>query len=71
MLNWALSGRGQIKQSFILWFFFRLNIQIEPVFASMALYDAKEKKKISENFYFDLNQVRIVTYQKVDFWQLY
>jgi hypothetical protein len=21
----------------------------------MALYDAKEKKKISENFYFDLN----------------
>jgi len=48
-------------------FFFRLNIQIEPVFASMALYDAKEKKKISENFYFDLNQVRIVTYQKVDF----
>jgi hypothetical protein len=23
----------------------------------MALYDAKEKKKISENFYFDMNNV--------------
>ena len=32
-----------------------LNLQIEPIFASMALYDAKEKKKVSENFYFDLN----------------
>jgi hypothetical protein len=28
---------------------------VEPVFASMALYDAKEKKKLSENFYFDMN----------------
>ena len=32
-----------------------LNLKIEPIFASMALYDAKEKKKVSENFYFDLN----------------
>ena len=32
-----------------------LNLQVEPIFASMALYDAKEKKKVSENFYFDLN----------------
>ncbi|KAK2540534.1 hypothetical protein Q9233_001406 [Columba guinea] len=30
-------------------------IEIEPIFASLALYDVKEKKKISENFYFDLN----------------
>jgi len=28
------------------------------MFASMALYDAKEKKKISENFYFDMNTGR-------------
>ena len=28
---------------------------IEPVFASMALYDAREKRKVSENFYFDMN----------------
>lgn len=28
---------------------------VEPVFASMALYDCKEKKKLSENFYFDMN----------------
>ena len=28
---------------------------MEPIFASMALYDAKEKKKLSENFYFDVN----------------
>uniref|UniRef100_A0A8C7Z0S3 Dedicator of cytokinesis 8 n=1 Tax=Oryzias sinensis TaxID=183150 RepID=A0A8C7Z0S3_9TELE len=30
-------------------------IDIEPIFATMALYDLKEKKKISENFYCDLN----------------
>lgn len=36
-------------------FFYRLELEIEPIYASMALYDAKEKKKISENFYFDLN----------------
>ncbi|XP_071850435.1 dedicator of cytokinesis protein 7-like isoform X2 [Apostichopus japonicus] len=33
----------------------QLEVDIEPVFACMALYDCKEKKKISENFYFDLN----------------
>uniref|UniRef100_A0A8C3NL53 Uncharacterized protein n=1 Tax=Geospiza parvula TaxID=87175 RepID=A0A8C3NL53_GEOPR len=33
----------------------RFEIEIEPIFASLALYDVKEKKKISENFYFDLN----------------
>uniref|UniRef100_A0AAQ4RZE4 Dedicator of cytokinesis 8 n=1 Tax=Gasterosteus aculeatus aculeatus TaxID=481459 RepID=A0AAQ4RZE4_GASAC len=33
----------------------KFEIDIEPVFATMALYDLKEKKKISENFYFDLN----------------
>ncbi|XDV48898.1 hypothetical protein PO909_018249 [Leuciscus waleckii] len=33
----------------------KFEIEIEPLFATMALYDAKEKKKISENFHFDLN----------------
>ena len=33
----------------------KLELEIEPIFASMALYDAKEKKKLSENFYFDMN----------------
>ncbi|XP_011613887.1 dedicator of cytokinesis protein 8 isoform X1 [Takifugu rubripes] len=33
----------------------KFEIEIEPVFVSMALYDLKEKKKISENFYCDLN----------------
>ncbi|XP_050362134.1 dedicator of cytokinesis protein 7 [Nymphalis io] len=33
----------------------KLELDIEPLFASMALYDAKEKKKLSENFYFNLN----------------
>ncbi len=32
-----------------------LNLAIEPIFASVALYDAKERKKVSENFYFDMN----------------
>ena len=30
-------------------------MNIEPVFAVMALYDAKEKKKISESFHLDCN----------------
>nr|XP_018911108.1 PREDICTED: dedicator of cytokinesis protein 7 [Bemisia tabaci] len=33
----------------------KLELEVEPIFASLALYDAKEKKKASENFYFDLN----------------
>ncbi|GAB6031639.1 hypothetical protein CHUAL_009399 [Chamberlinius hualienensis] len=33
----------------------KLELEIEPIFAIMALYDAREKKKISENFYFDMN----------------
>ncbi|GBP46865.1 Dedicator of cytokinesis protein 6 [Eumeta japonica] len=33
----------------------KLELDVEPIFASMALYDAKEKKKLSENFYFNLN----------------
>ncbi|XP_065573211.1 dedicator of cytokinesis protein 6-like isoform X2 [Artemia franciscana] len=33
--------------------------EIEPIFASMALYDVKEKKKVSENFYFDMNSTQI------------
>lgn len=32
-----------------------LNLQIEPIFASMAVYDAALKRKVSENFYFDMN----------------
>ena len=34
-------------------------MEIEPIFASMALYDAKEKKRISENFYFDVTPEQI------------
>ncbi|XP_059491152.1 dedicator of cytokinesis protein 7 isoform X2 [Neocloeon triangulifer] len=37
----------------------KLELEVEPIFASMALYDAKEKKKVSENFYFDLNSESI------------
>ncbi|KAG6453982.1 hypothetical protein O3G_MSEX008455 [Manduca sexta] len=33
----------------------KLELDVEPLFASMALYDAREKKKLSENFYFNLN----------------
>lgn len=38
---------------------FRLDLEVEPIFASMALYDAKERKKVSENFYFDMNSDQI------------
>uniref|UniRef100_A0A8C4L9Y6 Dedicator of cytokinesis 6 n=1 Tax=Equus asinus asinus TaxID=83772 RepID=A0A8C4L9Y6_EQUAS len=34
---------------------YRFEIEIEPIFGILALYDVREKKKISENFYFDLN----------------
>ncbi|XP_048582972.1 dedicator of cytokinesis protein 7-like [Nematostella vectensis] len=33
----------------------KLDLEVEPIFASMALYDLRVKKKISENFYFDMN----------------
>lgn len=33
----------------------KLESDVEPLFASMAIYDAKEKKKLSESFHFDLN----------------
>lgn len=33
----------------------KLELEIEPIFATMAIFDAKERKKISENFYFDMN----------------
>uniref|UniRef100_A0A4W6C3U8 Dedicator of cytokinesis 8 n=1 Tax=Lates calcarifer TaxID=8187 RepID=A0A4W6C3U8_LATCA len=39
-------------------------IDIEPIFASMALYDLKEKKKISENFYCDLNSEQFKNFLK-------
>jgi hypothetical protein len=32
-----------------------MEVDIEPMFVTIALYDAKHKKKISENFYTDLN----------------
>lgn len=28
---------------------------MEPLFASVALYDSKERKKVSETFHFDMN----------------
>lgn len=34
----------------------KLELDIEPIFATMALYDCKLKRKISENFHFDMNQ---------------
>lgn len=37
----------------------KLELEVEPIFASMAIYDAKEKKRISENFYFDMNSETI------------
>ncbi|XP_078252208.1 dedicator of cytokinesis protein 8 isoform X2 [Rhinoraja longicauda] len=37
----------------------KFEIEVEPMFASLALYDLKEKKKISENFYCDLNSDQI------------
>lgn len=33
----------------------KFELEIEPVWASMSLYDLKNKKKVSENFYFDMN----------------
>lgn len=37
----------------------KLELEVEPIFASMAIYDAKERKKISENFCFDMNSENI------------
>ncbi|KAL7303214.1 hypothetical protein TKK_0004415 [Trichogramma kaykai] len=37
----------------------KLDLEVEPIFASLALYDSKEKKKLSENFYVDMNSENI------------
>ncbi|CRL07174.1 CLUMA_CG020162, isoform A [Clunio marinus] len=37
----------------------KFDIEIEPIFCSAAVYDCKAKKKISENFYFDMNSESI------------
>ncbi|XP_072243844.1 dedicator of cytokinesis protein 8 isoform X2 [Leuresthes tenuis] len=42
----------------------KFEIDIEPLFATMALFDLKEKKKISENFYCDLNSEQFKNYLK-------
>ncbi|XP_061585333.1 dedicator of cytokinesis protein 8 isoform X2 [Cololabis saira] len=42
----------------------KFEIDIEPIFATMALYDLKEKKKISENFYYDLNSEQFKNFLK-------
>uniref|UniRef100_A0A669B5Y8 Dedicator of cytokinesis 8 n=1 Tax=Oreochromis niloticus TaxID=8128 RepID=A0A669B5Y8_ORENI len=42
----------------------KFEIEIEPIFATMALYDLKEKKKISENFYCDLNSEQFKNFLK-------
>nr|AKN21433.1 slc6a-13 [Schmidtea mediterranea] len=34
---------------------FKLEYDVEPIFGSMCLYNLKNRKKISENFYFDFN----------------
>ncbi|VDM97928.1 unnamed protein product [Thelazia callipaeda] len=39
----------------------RLEPSFEPVFGAMMLYDVREKRKISENFYFDLNDESLST----------
>ena len=33
----------------------KFELEIEPIWATMALYDLKEKRRCSENFAFDLN----------------
>ncbi|KAM9744074.1 dedicator of cytokinesis protein 8 isoform 1-T1 [Menidia menidia] len=42
----------------------KFEIDIEPLFATMALFDLKEKKKISENFYCDLNSEQFKNFLK-------
>lgn len=40
----------------------QMDITIEPIFANVAIYDAKEKKKVTENFYFDMNTGKSIYY---------
>lgn len=44
---------------FIKFLQLKFEIEIEPIFCTAAIFDAKEKKKVSENFYFDMNSESI------------
>ena len=38
----------------------RFDLEIEPIFAAVALYDVKEKRKISETFHLDCNSGELI-----------
>ncbi|KAM9330687.1 dedicator of cytokinesis protein 8 [Gastrophryne carolinensis] len=43
----------------------KFDIDVEPLFASIALYDCKERKKISETFHCDLNSETFKNYLRM------
>ena len=38
----------------------RFDLEVEPIFAAVALYDVKEKRKISETFHLDCNSGELI-----------
>uniref|UniRef100_A0A2K6DVE6 Dedicator of cytokinesis 8 n=1 Tax=Macaca nemestrina TaxID=9545 RepID=A0A2K6DVE6_MACNE len=53
--NLSEDSESHVDNCIFFSFYDRFEIEIEPLFASIALYDVKERKKISENFHCDLN----------------
>lgn len=43
-----------------------MDIDTEPIYAHMSLYDVRRRKKMSENFYFDFNSCSTATGNEID-----
>ena len=39
---------------------YRFDLEVEPIFAAVSLYDVKEKRKISETFHLDCNSGELI-----------
>lgn len=37
----------------------KLNLQVEPYLPSLALFDTRQGRKLTENFYFDVNHPQV------------
>lgn len=48
----------------------KLNMEVEPLFCTLALYDIEKQVKISENFHFHLNSEHMTEHMVLSYYVL-